>query len=225
RAPENFQAISVTANALQFLGVAPILGRTIQPSDIKPDGPAEPVIVLSYKAWQRLFEGSPSALGKTLVLNEQPFTVIGVMPPRFGWWTNEGGWVALPEDTRDDRSVFAIVRLKDGVSPRVGEEQLQALHLQLAKQRPGDFPKAGFSSGLVNYLDITVASGEMESSLRLLFGAVGFLLLIACANVANLQMARGTARAHEIAVRISVGAGRARLFRQLLTESVLLSAA
>jgi predicted permease len=223
RAPENFQSISVTANAFQFLEVPPVLGRTIQPSDVKPDGQPEPVIVLSHKAWLRLFDGSRSALGQKLVLNDQPFTVIGVMPSRFGWWTNEGGWLILPEDPRDSRGAAAIMRLKPDVSPKVGEEQLQALHLRLAKERPADFPKAGFTTSLRNYLDITVASGEMQSSLRLLFGAVGFLLLIACANVANLQLARGTARAHEIAVRMSIGAGRARLFRQLLTESVVLS--
>jgi predicted permease len=225
RAPETFLTIAVTANAFQFLGVAPAWGRTIQPSDITQDGQPEPVIVLSYRAWKRLFDASPAALGKTVTLNDQPFTVIGAMPPRFGWWTSDGGWVPLPEDPRDNNNVWGIVRLKTGVAPRVGEEQLQALDLRLQQERPDDFPKQGFRSGLTNYLDMTAASGEMESSLRMLFGAVGFLLLIACANVANLQMARGTARAHEIAVRISVGAGRARLFRQLLTESVLLSLA
>jgi len=225
RTPENFRAVSVTANAFQFLGVPPALGRTIQPSDIRRDGQPEPVIVLSYKAWQRLFDGSPSGLGKKLLLNEQPFTVIGVMPPRFGWWTDDGGWLALPEDALDHRPVAAILRLKSGVSAKVGAEQLQALHLELAKIHPENYPKAGFTTTLKNYLDITVAEGEMRSSLRLLFGAVGFLLLIACANVANLQLARGTARSPEIAVRMSIGAGRARLFRQLLTESVLLSVA
>src|SRR5262249_50985568 len=125
--PENFTAISVTANAFQFLGVAPVLGRTILRSDITPDGEANSVIVLTDKAWRRLFNGSPSALGKTLLLNEQPFTVIGVMPSRFGWWTNDGGWLPLREDPQDKRGVASIMRLKDGVSAKVAEEQLHAL--------------------------------------------------------------------------------------------------
>jgi putative ABC transport system permease protein len=224
-APENFTAIQVTGNAFQFLGVAPVLGRTILPSDVKPGGEAAPVIVLSFRAWQRLFDGSPQALGKTLLLNDTPYTVIGVMPPRFGWWTSDGGWLPLSTDSRDDRMVFAIMRLRPGVSPRHAEQELQALHTRLAQQTPANFPREGFRTLLRNYMDITVASGEMQSSLRLLFGAVGFLLLIACANVANLQMARATARAREIALRMSVGAGRGRVLRQLLTESVTLSAA
>jgi putative ABC transport system permease protein len=224
RSPENFTAVEVTANAFHFLDVPPILGRTIQPSDVAPGGHPQSIIVLSYKAWRRLFDQSPSALGKTLLLDAQPFTVVGVMPPRFGWWTDDGGWVILPESAQDTDWAAAIVRLRKGVSPKVGEEQLQALHLRLAKERPNDFPN-GFTTSLQNYLDVTVASGEMKSSLRLLFGAVGFLLLIACANVANLQLARGTARDHELAVRMSLGAGRSRVFCQLLTESVVLSLA
>jgi putative ABC transport system permease protein len=222
-APENFTTVTVTANAFQFLEVPPVLGRTIAPSDIRPDGQPEPVIVLSYRAWQRLFQGSSDALGKTLVLNDVPYSVIGVMPSRFGWWTGDGGWVPMLTDPRQDHSLFAIARLRPGVSPKVAEQQLHALHLELAKAHPKDFPQEGFTTVLNNYMDITVASGEMHSSLQLLFGAVGFLLLIACANVANLQMARATARRREIALRMSVGAGRGRVLRQLLTESVALS--
>jgi putative ABC transport system permease protein len=225
RAPENFTAVSVTGNAFQFLGVEPVLGRTILPSDIVPGRQAEPVIVLSYRAWQRLFNGSPDALGKSLVLDDQRQTVIGVMPPRFGWWTGDGGWLPMTLDLRRQRPIFPIVRLRPGVSKTVAEQQLQALHLRLARDNPAWYPKDGFTAALNNYLDITVAAGEMQSSLRLLFGAVGFLLLIACANVANLQMARATARSREIALRMSVGAGRARVLRQLLTESVVLSLA
>jgi putative ABC transport system permease protein len=222
-APENFTAIQVTANAFDFLGVPPVLGRTILPSDVKPGNDADPVIVLSYGAWQRLFDGKASALGKQLILNDQPRTVIGVMPPRFGWYTHDGGWVPMPIDLRADPIAADIVRLTPGVSRTVAEQQLHALHLRIAKEKPLNYPRDGFVTSLANYLDITVAAGEMQSSLKLLFGAVGFLLLIACANVANLQMARGTARAREIAVRMSVGAGRGRILRQLLTESVVLS--
>lgn len=225
RAPENFTTVQLTANAFQFLAVDPVLGRTIAPADVSPSGHAEPVIVLSHKAWQRLFEGREDALGKTVVLNDVPHTVIGVMPSRFGWWTGDGGWVPVGLDVRADRGLFPIVRLAPGVSSRAAQEQLQALHQQLAQAAPDDFPKDGFVTSLRNYMDMTVASGEMQSSLRLLFGAVGFLLLIACANVANLQLARATARAREIALRMSVGAGRSRVLRQLLTESVALSLA
>jgi putative ABC transport system permease protein len=223
-AVENFTTIAVTANAFQFLAVDPILGRTILPSDIRADGTAEPVIVLSFKAWHRLFEAREDAIGKTVVLNDVPHTVVGVMPSRFGWWTDDGGWVTLPLDARSDRGMAPIVRLAPGVGASAAKQQLHALHQQLAQATPADFfPREGFTSDLRNYLDITVASGEMQSSLRLLFGAVGFLLLIACANVANLQLARATARRREIALRMSVGAGRGRILRQLLTESVTLS--
>ena len=223
---ESFTAVLLTPNAFHFLGVTPVLGRTIQPSDVRPGGEAERVIVLSYGAWQRLFSGSPDALGKTLVLNDIPRTVVGVMPPRFGWWTNDGGWLPMPLTVRDDPMVAPIMRLRPGVSATVAAEQLQALNLELAKAHPVNFPKNRFATSLINYMDVTVASGStMRSSLTLLFGAVGFLLLIACANVANLQMARAASRAHEIAVRMSIGAARGRVFRQLLTESVVLSLA
>jgi predicted permease len=222
-APENIQAIRLSGNAFQFLGVPPVIGRTIQPSDIHANGEPEPVAVLSYKRWQRLFGGDPSALGKTLRLNDQLYTIIGVMPPRFGWWTDSGVWLPLAANSRDSQLVFPITRLNAGVTAQAAEQQLHTLQLELARANPNGFPKEAFTASLTNYLKITVASGEMERSLLLLFGAVGFLLLIACANVANLQLAKATARTREMAIRLSIGAGRGRIVRQLLTENVLVS--
>jgi putative ABC transport system permease protein len=224
-APESFGGVLLSGNAFNFLGVAPVAGRTIQPSDIRPDGDVEPVVVLSHKLWLRLFEGDPSAIGRTLRLNGRPHTIIGVMPPRFGWYGNDGFWLPMSPTRTDLPGVNPIMRLAPGVSSAVAEEQLSTLTKRLAQERPAGYPPQGFTTRLINYLDITVASGEMQTSLRLLLGAVAFLLLIACANVANLQLARGTARAREMAVRMSIGAGRRRLLRQLLTESVLLSLA
>jgi putative ABC transport system permease protein len=223
RSPESFYAVLMSGNAFSFLGVKPAFGRTIQPFDIGPGGQAAPVIVLSYQLWQRLFDGRESALGEKLVLNEIPYTVIGVMPPRFGWFTGDGFWLPMPMDLKDEGSLNVIMRLAPGITKEIGEQQLQALNQQLARATPQNFPKGDFRTVFLNYMDITVASGEMSSSLRLLLAAVGFLLLIACVNVANLQLARTTTRAREIALRLSVGANRGRLVRQLLTESVLLS--
>ena len=200
-------------------------GRTIQPTDIRQDGQAEPVVVLSYRLWLRLFEGHPSAVGRTLRLNDRPHTIVGVMPPRFGWYGNEGFWLPLSPTRTDVPRINPIMRLAPGVSKVVAEQQLSAFNRRLALAKPTAFPARGFTTTLQNYLDVTVASGTMQTSLRLLLGAVAFLLLIACANVANLQLARGTTRAREMAIRMSIGAGRRRLLRQLLTESVLLSVA
>jgi predicted permease len=224
-APESFYGVLLSGNAFNFLGVPPVAGRTIQPTDVRADGQAESVVVLSYRLWFRLFDGNPAAVGRTLTLNGRPHTIVGVMPPRFGWYGNEGFWLPLAPARSDIPGINPIMRLAPGVSKQIAEQQLAAFNQQLAREKPTTFPAQGFTTTLANYMDITVASGEMQTSLRLLLGAVAFLLLIACANVANLQLARGSARAREIAIRISLGAGRRRLLRQLLTESVLLSLA
>jgi len=222
-APETVRVVEVTANAFRFLGVPPLFGRTLQPSDVRSNGEAEAVAVLSFGRWQKLFGNDTNILGKTLRLDDQPYTIVGVMPPRFVWWTDNGVWVPIAIDSRVQRGVFPLVRLNQGVSSSAGQQQLHTLQLQLAKANPRGFPKEEFATTFSNYLDMTVASGSMERTLRLFFAAVAFLLLIACANVANLPLARATSRAREMAIRLSIGAARNRLMRQLLTESVVIS--
>ncbi|MGD0136730.1 MAG: ABC transporter permease, partial [Bryobacteraceae bacterium] len=226
RAPETITTPLVTPGAFDFLGVKPVLGRTIGESDWRPDGEPEDVIVLSYKAWFKYCDGSQDALRKTLVINGRRVTVVGVMPPRFGWFTSDGGWMPFTKNPAPERWVIPIVRLRPGIASAVVTEQLQAVESRLQAEHPSEYAKnSTVLAHFNNYMDITVASGDMSNSLTLLFGAVGFLLLIACANVANLQMARATSRSREFALRMSIGASRGRVLRQLLTESLLLSVA
>ena len=135
-APESFRGVLMTGNAFNFLGVSPVIGRTIQPTDIRRDGDAEPVVVLSHRLWLRLFEGNPSAVGRTLRLNGRPYTVVGVMPPRFGWYGNDSFWLPLSPTRTDVQWINPIVRLKPGTSNTVAEAQLKALNVRLAVEKP-----------------------------------------------------------------------------------------
>jgi putative ABC transport system permease protein len=220
---ESFYGVFLTGGAFNFIGVKPLIGRTIQPFDIRAGGKPDAVVVLTYGLWRRMFDADPHVLGKTIILDGVPHSVIGVMPPRFGWWTSEAFWLPMPMDLSDDTPINVVMRLTPGTTKKVAEQQLNELNLHLAQLNPRDFPKGQMHTVLNNYMDITQASGRMKSSLDLLLAAVGLLLLIACVNVANLQLARMTARAREISMRSAIGAGRGRLVRQLLTESVILS--
>jgi putative ABC transport system permease protein len=176
---ESFYGVFLTGGAFNFIGVKPILGRTIQPYDIPAGGKPNPVVVLTYGLWRRLFNGDAHVLGTTLILDGVPHIVIGVMPSRFGWWTNEAFWLPMPMDLSDDTPINAIMRLVPGIKKEIGEQQLNELNVHLAQLNPREFPKGQMHTVLLNYMGITQAGGAMKSSLNLLL-AGGLSFISAC---------------------------------------------
>jgi predicted permease len=219
--PQRLRGNHCTMNTFDVMGVAPLWGRGTGPSDAA-DG-AEPVTVLGYKFWQRQFAGDPGVLGRKMRLNEKIRTVIGVMPPRFMW---RGADVYLPDvfhagqPVEGERDVHLLGRLKPGVSREQAATGLQPILEDLARAHPDDFPKQ-WRLRLRTFGE-TFPSG-IQDALWILFGAVGLLLLIACGNVSNLLLSRGAYRRREIAIRAALGAGRFRIVRQLLAESLVLA--
>src|SRR3984893_10094984 len=204
-------------NLFEYMGVSPLLGREF-PSADAPGGNPAPVAVLSYLFWQRQFGGSRDVGGKSIELDHQLYTVIGVVPPRFTWGDPDVYIPAVP--TADPHDYWlSFVKLKPGTKFPVAQAEFQALVDEFAKQDK-QYPQ----DRRVRIVSlISTALGRFAGTLALLFGAVLALLVIGCANVSILLLARGTARQHELAVRASVGAGRKRIIQQLLTESVVLS--
>jgi len=206
-----------SSNLFEYMGVPPLFGREFNAVDV-PGGNPAPVAVLSYLFWQRQFGGNRDVVGKTLELDHHMYTVIGVVPPRFTWGDSDVYLPAVPSaDPHEYWLVF--VKLKPGTKLAAAEPQFQRLVDSLAKADK-NFPQDR-KVKLVSLNEQVL--GQFAGTLVLLFGAVVALLVIGCANVSILMLARGTARQHELAVRVSVGAGRSRLIRQLLTESVVLS--
>lgn len=210
----------VTGNTFQFLGGRPLLGRGLTPDDAKPGAP--PVFVMSYKLWARLFHMDRRIVGRTFVLNQTARTLVGIMPQRFTWWGADL-WIpfALDPNYSKPRFFSLLGHVKPGVDPRQAGAGLTVVARRLSQHYP-EYPKH-FRAELQSLADSVV--GRFRSTLITLLAAVGLLLLIACSNVANLLLARATAREKEIAIRVALGAGRWRLVRQLLVESLLLSIA
>ncbi|HUY14396.1 MAG TPA: ABC transporter permease [Terriglobia bacterium] len=224
-APERVQSVQATANFFHTLGVGPVLGRSFANGEDEPghDG----VVVLSYGLWKSRFAADPRTIGREVMLNGRPYSIIGVMGKNFEFPLAVDLWTPLamtPQQAliRDLRDLDVVARLRPGVSQRQALAEMNVIMQQLAKAYPKT--NRGWKALIISAREFVNGDLTRDYTLMLL-AAAGFVLLIACANVANLQFARATTRRKEIAVRSALGASRWRVARQLLTESILLGLA
>ena len=219
--PERYAGAAVSWDLFPTLGVPPALGRHFNSEDDRPG--AEPVVIVSDDVWRRRYNGDAGIVGRRVLLNGNPHTVVGVMPPRFGFPENQKVWIPLApsaeKEPRSNRSLFTFGRLK----PAVDLTRARADVAQLAAATAAQFPATNEGwSAMARPLAEEFIPEDVRLVLLTMMGAVTLVLLIACANVANLMLARASGKQREFSVRAALGAGRAQLVRQLLTECVLL---
>ncbi|MGP0075920.1 MAG: ADOP family duplicated permease [Bryobacteraceae bacterium] len=231
--PEQLDAASVVPSFFRVVGTQPMLGRTLTADEVGPKAP--PIAVLSYAFWRTRLGSDPQILGKTISLDRLPRTIVGVMPQGFDFPRGTQIWLPFPIDRatqsfplRPDSPILIVsivARRKPEVTPQQAATEMNRLTFAIRAMYPGDFRKRAFRT------DVTIEAiplqdhltGQLRPALLVLTGAVALVLLIACANIANLLLARASSRHRELAVRLALGSGRGRIIRQMLTESLILA--